>query len=167
MNSNEVLSKKRKAMKKEIKIIDYEQSIENPIILNSILKRKLNSYNAMKSLNSEISDKIKANIALDIFNNNANTLSSLLSKKNFIGMSNAKTPISTKTIEIYGNHHHYLGRPLKEISNGGNDLNNINIKNHYIGQLNANTIDNNRRNNIIYSNSKTYFSPYLQKSEKK
>ena len=167
MNSNEVLSKKRKAMKKEIKTIDYEQSIENPIILNSILKRKLNSNNIMKSLNSEISNKIKANIALDIFNNNANTLSSLLSKKNFNGGSYAKTPMSTKTIEIYENHHHYLGRPLKEINNGGNDLNNTNIENHYIGQLNTNTIDNNRRNNIVYSNSKTYFSPYLQKSEKK
>lgn len=177
MNTNEIISKKGKAKKKEIKVIDYEQTLENPIILNSILKRKLNSNNIMKSLNSEISNKIKANIALDIFNNNANILSSILSKKNFNGGSYAKTPISrpktektTKTIEIYGNHHHYLGRLLKGINNSGNDINDINntnIENHYIGQLNANTIDNNRKNKIEYNNCKIYFSPYLQKSGKK
>ena len=156
MNTNEIISKKGKAKKKEIKVIDYEQTLENPIILNSILKRKLNSNNIMKSLNSEISNKIKANIALDIFNNNANTLSSILSKKYFNGGSYAKTPISrpktektTKTIEIYGNHH-YLGRLLKGINNSGNDINNTNIENHYIGQLNANTIDIMTKNNNIY-----------------
>ena len=157
MNRNEILSKKGKAMKKEIKTIDYEESIENPKILNSILRSNLNSHNVMKSLNSEISNKIKTNIALDIFNNNANTLSSLLSKKYINGGSFAKTPVSRqktemtpKTIEIYGNHHHYFGHPLKEINNGVNNINNTNIENYYIGQLNTNTIDNNRRNYIFH-----------------
>ena len=174
MNRNEILSKKGKAMKKEIKTIDYEESIENPKILNSILRSNLNSHNVMKSLNSEISNKIKTNIALDIFNNNANTLSSLLSKKYINGGSFAKTPVSRqktemtpKTIEIYGNHHHYFGHPLKEINNGVNNINNTNIENYYIGQLNTNTIDNNRRNYILYNNSKLYFSPYLQNNGKK
>ena len=64
MNSNEILSKKGKAMKTEIKTIDYEESIENPKILNSILRSNLNSHNVMKSLNSEISNKIKSQHSL-------------------------------------------------------------------------------------------------------
>ena len=95
----------------ETKKIESDNIMENQIILNSILRRKLNSHNTLKTLNSEISNKIKDNIALDIFNNNANTLSSLLSKPNYNGglkqeiISIKKEENQAKTIEESGNHH--------------------------------------------------------------
>jgi hypothetical protein len=172
MSSKEIHSIKEKMVKKEI--INNQKIIENPIIINSILKRKLNTHNAMKSLNSEISYKIKDNIALDIFNNNANTLSSLLSKRNNNGgdyienqISKPKQQSITKTIETYGKHHHqFLTRPLEEINNGGSETN-TNIDTIYRGITNSNTIENNRRNKNIYNGGETYFSPYLLKNEKK
>ena len=155
----------------EIKKVESEKNINNPIILNSILKHRLNTHNAMKSLNSEISYKIKDNIALDIFKNNANTLSSLLSKKYYNGAftedNQAAKNEQTKTIES-GGHHHYITHHLNEINNGGIqtiDINNNN-NNEYINEIflnkNKNTIETSR-NYKFYKNNNSYHSPYLIK----
>ena len=174
MNNREVHKIKVNKRILEIKKVDSEKNFNNPIIFNSILKHKINTHNVMKSLNSEISYKIKDNIALDIFNNNANTLSSLLSKKNYNGAfreddQEAKN-VQTKTIEESG-HHHYITHHLNEINNGGIktiDINNNknNNNNEYINEKflkkNKNTIETSR-NYKLYKNNNSYHSPYLMK----
>ena len=140
-----------------------KKSLDNSNLMNSILKRKLNSHNAMKSLNSEISFKIKDNIALDILNNNASTLSSLLSKNNYNGVltgGNISTPKvgQMKTIRPKG-HTHCLTLPLEEINNSTNHVNS-DFKKIYVGKINTKTIDINR--NILFNNNNTYFSPCLR-----
>ena len=140
-----------------------KKSLDNSNLMNSILRRKLNSHNAMKSLNSEISFKIKDNIALDILNNNASTLSSLLSKNNYNGVltvGNISTPKvgQMKTIRPKG-HTHCLTLPLEEINNSTNHVNS-DFKKIYVGKINTKTIDINR--NILFNNNNTYFSPCLR-----
>ena len=148
----------------QIKRVEVEKSVENPIIQNTIIKRKLN--NAIKSLNSEISNKIKDNIALDIFNNNANTLSSLLSKQNYNGahtqenLSIKREQKQTKTIETSG-HHNFISFHLKDINNGGSEMtNNDNIEKDL--RKNTNTIENSR-NYKLYRIKNSFNSPYFSK----
>ena len=66
---NSKVNQKTKVNKqlKEESMLNSQKSFENSKIFNSILKWKFNSHNAMKSLNSEISHKIKDNLSLDIF----------------------------------------------------------------------------------------------------
>ena len=150
----------------QIKRVESENCVENPIIQNTIIKRKLN--NAIKSLNSEISNKIKDNIALDIFNNNANTLSSLLSKQNYNGahtqenLSIKKEQKQTKTIETSG-HQNYISYHLKDINNGGSEMaNNDNDNIEKDLRINTNTIENSR-NYKLYRIKNSFNSPYLSK----
>ena len=173
---NSKVNQKTKVNKqlKEENMLNSQKSFENSKIFNSILKWKFNSHNAMKSLNSEISHKIKDNLSLDIFTNNGCPISSFLSKKKFNGAStegNISNPINehTKTIEVY-TPHHYLPHPIKEVKNGGinfreNKLNKINLTEEKY--INNNTIETNNISKKINSNNITYFSPYLRKNEKR
>jgi hypothetical protein len=152
----------------ETKKIESDNIMENQIILNSILRRKLNSHNTLKTLNSEISNKIKDNIALDIFNNNANTLSSLLSKPNYNGglkqeiISIKKEENQAKTIEESGNHHN-ISHNLKDIKNGGISTPIINDNNEKILKINTCTIENSR-NYKFYKSTNSLNSPSLMKN---
>ena len=172
MNANKNYKIKETKNAKE-KNVNSEKIFENSNIFNSILKRKLNTHNAMKSLNSEISNKIKDNLALDIFNNNGITLSSLLSKKNYNGAliegNNTPKPIAeqTQTIEI-NNPHHYFHCPINEVSNDGINYkkNKINDNNHTEETFSINdTFENNNINKKI--NNPSYHSPFIIKKDKK
>ena len=152
----------------ETKKIELENIMDNKIIFNSIIRRNLNPHNTMKTLNSEISNKIKDNIALDIFNNNANTLSSLLSKPNYNGglnqeiISIKKEENKTKTIEESGNHPN-ISLNLKDIKNGGigTPINNNNKEK--ILKINTCTIENSRKYKF-YKVKNSLNSPSLMKS---
>ena len=121
--------------------------------------------NAMKSLNTELSYKIKDNIASDIFNNNASTVSSLLAKNSYNSAfteGNIKTPKVEQMKKIIpSRHYHFLTLPLEEI-NKGKINNNDNNKKDNLEELNKKTMDINNRNNGLYKNN-THFSPYFRK----
>ena len=146
-----------------IKKLESEKATENPIILNSLLRLKY--YNAMDSLNSEISNKIQNNVTLDIFNNNAITLSSLLSKQNYNGaftqenLVRKKEQKQTKTIETSGISYH-----LTDITNCGSrtPINNYNdnIEKHL--KQNTNIIENNKNYKIFKIKNK-FHSPCFSK----
>ena len=151
-------------------------SFNNTNIINSIIKRRINTQNTIKTLNSEISQKIKDNIANDIFNNNGNTLNSLLLKSNHNGgiiEDNAlQKSKKMKTIEAYGHHRHYISRQIENVDydcNGGTNLEE-NIGNTYMrkSNTNKNTIEYHRKMDSNNSNlSNKYYSPYIQKNNGK
>ena len=99
----------------------------------------------MKSLNTELSYKIKDNIASDIFNNNASTLSSLLAKNSYnqaVTESNITTPKVGQVKAVKASrHYHFLTLPLEDCNNGKIDNNNRNNKKVNLGKLNKKTID--------------------------
>ena len=161
MNDNNIFEMKKKMIKKDI---NSHEPKENQIFFNSILKRKVNTRNIMKSLNTEISFKSKDNKSLDAYNNNVKTLSSLLSKKkNYNNYYKEDNIIESKIDRIKTIETIIEKSPLNEkIINGGTEIkanNNIDI----MGKSNKNIIKNKRINNRIYTNFKINHSPYLEK----
>ena len=151
MNDTDINKAKVNKYFNPIKKLESEKAIDNPIIQNSILRLKY--YNAMESLNSEISNKIQDNVTLDIFNNNAITLSSLLSKQNFNGAFTQENLLikkeqkQTKTIETSGISHH-----LTDITNYGKKT----PINNYIDNYNDNIEKHLKKNTNTIENSKSY-----------
>ena len=158
---NDYINYKSKSNKrtKEITNMSSPKFIEDPNILDSLSKQKINSHRVMKFLNSEISYKIKDNLALDIFNNNANTLFSLLSKKNIKGSINHPKIKQNKVIETV-NKEQYMNNPLYNINDGGI---NTNLKKIYVST--RSNIDNNRRNETLFNNKNNFTSPYIGKNK--
>jgi len=166
------VNKRTQEIRKELS----HTSFSNTNIINSIIRRKINTQNTIKTLNSEISQKIKDNIALDIFNNNGNTLNSLLLKSNHNGgiiednlLQKSK---KMKTIEAYRHHRNYISRQIDNVGydcNGGTNLDE-NIGNTYMKKSNTNnnTIECHRK---VDSNSSDltnkYHSPYISKNNGK
>ena len=166
------VNKRTQEIRKELS----HTSFNNTNIINSIIRRKINTKNTIKTLNSEISQKIKDNIANDIFNNNGNTLNSLLLKSNHNGGiiedNTLQKSKKMKTIEAYRHHRHYISRQIGNVDydcNGGTNLEE-NIGNTYMrkSNTNQNTIEYHRKmdsNNSDYSNQ--YYSPYIRKNNGK
>ena len=166
------VNKRSQEIRKELS----HTSFNNSNIINSIIKRKINTQNTIKTLNSEISQKIKDNIANDIFNNNGNTLNSLLLKSNHNGGiiedNTLQKSKKMKTIEAYRHHHHYISRQIKNVDydfNGGTNIEE-NIGNSYMkkSNTNKNTIECHKKmdsNNSDLSNK--YQSPNIQKNNGK
>ena len=149
----------------EIRKDTSQRTFYNSNIIKTIIKRKLTTQNTIKTLNSEISKKIKDNIALDIFNNNGNTLNSLLSKNIYNEILLEDNSLSKnekmRTIEAYGDHN-YLGRVLNNNINNSEDKFEEDIGNVYYekSKTNINTIENNR-----YTDEKRYYSPFKLKND--
>jgi hypothetical protein len=166
------VNKRSQEIRKELS----HTSFSNSNIINSIIRRKINPQNTIKTLNSEISQKIKDNIANDIFNNNGNTLNSLLLKSNHNGgiieENSLQKSKKMKTIEAYRHHHHYISRQIKNVDydfNGGTNIEE-NIGNSYMkkSNTNKNTIECHKKmdsNNSDLSNK--YQSPNIQKNNGK
>jgi hypothetical protein len=166
------VNKRSQEIRKELS----HTSFSNSNIINSIIRRKINPQNTIKTLNSEISQKIKDNIASDIFNNNGNTLNSLLLKSNHNGgiieENSLQKSKKMKTIEAYRHHHHYISRQIKNVDydfNGGTNIEE-NIGNSYMkkSNTNKNTIECHKKmdsNNSDLSNK--YQSPNIQKNNGK
>ena len=158
---NDYINYKSKSNKrtKEITNMSSPKFIEDPNILDSLSKQKINSHRVMKFLNSEISYKIKDNLALDIFNNNANTLFSLLSKKNNKGAINPQKIEQNKVMETVTKEQ-YMNNPLHNINDGGI---NTNLKKIYVAT--RSNIDNNRRNETLFNSKNNFTSPYIGKNK--
>ena len=166
------VNKRTKEIRKELS----HTSFNNSNIINSIIKRKINTQNTIKTLNSEISQKIKDNIANDIFNNNGNTLNSLLLKSNHNGGiiedNSLQKSKKMKTIETYRHHRHYISRQIGNVDydcNGGANLEE-NIGNTYMrkSNTNKNTIECHIKMDSNYSDiSNKYYSPYIRKNNGK
>ena len=166
------VNKRSQEIRKELS----HTSFSNSNIINSIIRRKINPQNTIKTLNSEISQKIKDTIANDIFNNNGNTLNSLLLKSNHNGgiieENSLQKSKKMKTIEAYRHHHHYISRQIKNVDydfNGGTNIEE-NIGNSYMkkSNTNKNTIECHKKmdsNNSDLSNK--YQSPNIQKNNGK
>ena len=168
MNKHEIHIKKINKRFLDINNSNFKK-LENQNILNSIIKRKLNAHNAMKSLNSELSFKIKDSIASDIFNNNASTLSSLLVKNTYnpaFTEGNINTPKVGQIKAVNASrHYNFITLPLEKINNGRMNNNDKNNKKVNLGKFTKKTIDINNRNNVLKQKNYTYFSPYLRKNE--
>ena len=166
------VNKRTQEIRKELS----HTSFNNSNIINSIIKRKINTQNTIKTLNSEISQKIKDNIANDIFNNNGNTLNSLLLKSNHNGGiiedNSLQKSKKMKTIEAYRHHRHYISRQIGNVDsdcNGGANLEE-NIGNTYMrkSNTNKNTIECHIKMDSNYSDiSNKYYSPYIRKNNGK
>ena len=139
MNNNNQNKIKSNKLSKENNNTNSQKFIENTNILDSLLKQKINSKKVIKFLNSEISNKIRDNISLDIFKNNASTVSSLLAKRNNIGVFKANNVSQPKikikkTVETMV-HDNNLISPLHEYHTGV--INTYKIKKNYYPLNNA------------------------------
>ena len=166
MNNNKLELIKVNKRSKEIRKDISQEIFNDSNVINSVIRRKLISHNTIKTLNSEISKKIKDNIALDIFNNNGNTLCSLLLKNTYNTSITEDNLVSKnekmRTIESSsGSHRHYTSTLNRIINVGEKIEDNIENNNFEKSKTNENTIENNK-NRVKYK----YYSPFLIKNNK-